>query len=81
MTISEFFTQLPQKLITTVYLKYSNKNNFFNYDVFKVNNNQVLVLYDGQNIKGNKNNLDSFSFSKSDFNLSILETNTTTYKN
>ena len=45
-----------------------------------VNNNQILVLYDGQNIKGNKNNLDSFSFSKSDFNLSNLESNTTTYK-
>ncbi len=44
------------------------------------NNNQVLVLFDGQNIKGNKNNLDSFSFSKSDFNLSNLESNTTTYK-
>ena len=45
-----------------------------------LNNNQILVLYDGQNIKGNKTNLDSFSFSKSDFNLSNLETNTTTYK-
>jgi lipopolysaccharide export system permease protein len=45
-----------------------------------VNNNQILVLYDGQNLKGNKNNLDSFSFSKSDFNLSNLESNTTTYK-
>ena len=45
-----------------------------------INNNQVLVLYDGQNIRGNKDNLDSFSFSKSDFNLSNLESNTTTYK-
>ena len=45
-----------------------------------LNNAQILVLFDGQNIKGNKNNLDSFSFSKSDFNLSNLESNTTTYK-
>ena len=45
-----------------------------------LNNNQILVLFDGQNIKGNSTNLDSFSFSKSDFNLSNLETNTTTYK-
>ena len=45
-----------------------------------LNNTQILVLFDGQNIKGNNNNLDSFSFSKSDFSLSNLETNTTTYK-
>ncbi len=44
------------------------------------NNTQILVLFDGQNIKGNNNNLDSFSFSKSDFNLSNLESNTITYK-
>ena len=45
-----------------------------------VNNTQILVLFDGQNIKGDNNKLDSFSFSKSDFNLSNLESNTTTYK-
>tara|TARA_E500000178_G_scaffold160631_1_gene160405 strand:+ start:502 stop:1644 length:1143 start_codon:yes stop_codon:yes gene_type:complete len=45
-----------------------------------INNRQILVLYDGQNLKGKNNNLDSFSFSKSDFNLSNLESNTTTYK-
>ncbi len=45
-----------------------------------INNTNILVLYDGQNIKGKKNNLDSFSFSKSDFNLTNLESNTTTYK-
>ena len=49
-------------------------------EIKNLNNNQILVLYDGQNIKGNKTNLDSFSFSKSDFNLSNLETNATTYK-
>ena len=44
------------------------------------NNTQIMVLFDGQNIKGNNNNLDSFSFSKSDFNLSNLQSNTTTYR-
>tara|TARA_B100001093_G_scaffold463109_1_gene478884 strand:+ start:197 stop:1330 length:1134 start_codon:yes stop_codon:yes gene_type:complete len=45
-----------------------------------LNGTKILVLYDGQNIKSNNNNLDTFSFSKSDFNLSNLESNTTTYK-
>ena len=49
-------------------------------EIKNLNNNQILVLYDGKNIKGNKSNLDSFSFSKSYFNLSNLETNATTYK-
>ncbi len=44
------------------------------------NNTQLLVLFDGQNIKGNNKSLDSFSFSKSDFNLSNLQSNTTTYR-
>lgn len=43
-------------------------------------NNQILVLFDGQNLKGKKNNIDSFSFSKSDFNLSNLEAHTITHK-
>ena len=45
-----------------------------------INNTQIFVLYDGQNIKGKKDNLNIISFSKSDFNLSNLESNTTTYK-
>ena len=49
--------------------------------IIKSNNNRhILVLYDGQNIKGKNKKLDSFSFSKSDFNLTNLESNTTTYK-
>tara|TARA_B100000579_G_scaffold267663_1_gene220825 strand:+ start:1365 stop:2414 length:1050 start_codon:yes stop_codon:yes gene_type:complete len=42
--------------------------------------NQVLVLFDGENIKGKKDNLNSFSFSKSDFNLTNLDSNTITHK-
>ena len=46
----------------------------------KFENTQVLVLYDGENVKGKGDKLDSFRFSKSDFNLSMLEPNTSTYK-
>ncbi len=49
-------------------------------EIKNLNNSQILVLFDGQNIKGVNNNLDTFSFSKSDFSLSNLESNTTTYK-
>ena len=41
---------------------------------------QISVLYDGENINGKKDNLNTIGFSKSDFNLSMLESNTTTYK-
>ena len=49
-------------------------------NIQSLNDIQFLVLFNGQNIKDKKNNFDSFSFSKSDFNLSNLESNTTTYK-
>ena len=43
--------------------------------VFKYSNNfQTLVLYDGQTISSVNNNVNNFSFSKSDFNLSQYET-------
>ncbi|MBD1152662.1 LptF/LptG family permease [Pelagibacterales bacterium SAG-MED22] len=44
------------------------------------NNNQVLTLFNGQNIKSKNNNVDSFTFSEFDFNLSNLQSNTNTYK-
>ena len=46
----------------------------------KLNETNILVLYDGENINGKKDNLNTIGFSKSDFNLSMLESNTTTYK-
>ena len=46
----------------------------------KQNNTNILVLYDGENINGKNDNLNTIGFSKSDFNLSMLESNTTTYK-
>ena len=48
--------------------------------IFKnINNTPVLVLYDGENISQKNNEITNFSFSKSDFILKSLETNTTTY--
>ena len=44
------------------------------------NNKQVLTLFNGQNIKSKNNNIDSFTFSEFDFNLSSLQSNTITYK-
>ncbi len=46
----------------------------------KINETNILVLFDGENINGKKDNLNTIGFSKSDFNLSMLESNTTTYK-
>ena len=43
-------------------------------------NNPILVLYQGARISSKQNNITNISFSKSDFSLANLETNTTTYK-
>ena len=40
-----------------------------------INDSQYLVLFNGQNIRSNNNNLTNFSFSESSINLSDLETN------
>jgi len=64
-----------------IYLKkgtqitYAKKGNFK-----QVGNNQILELYSGETISVIDNKITSFKFSKSDFNLSNLEDNTTTYK-
>ena len=47
---------------------------------FKKNaSTQVLVLLDGETLSSNKKNLTNFSFSQTDYNLSNIESNTTTY--
>ena len=49
--------------------------------VFKdINGTSILVLYDGETITAKDNQVTNISFSKSDFLLKNLETNTTTYK-
>ena len=42
-------------------------------------NTQILVLYEGETINFVNNKITNFRFSKSDFNLKNLQTNTTTY--
>ena len=72
--------------LENIYIKKNTELNGFEITYAKtgylqnVDNNQILVLNDGQNIKGKNKNFDSFSFSKSGFNLTNLDSNTTTYK-
>ncbi len=72
--------------LENIYIKkFSNANEFeillAKTGVIKnKNNKQVLTLFNGQNIKSKNNNIDSFTFSEFDFNLSSLQSNTTTYK-
>ena len=56
-------------------ITYAKKGNFK-----QVGNNQILELYSGETISVVNNKITSFKFSKSDFNLTNLEDNTTTYK-
>ena len=49
--------------------------------IFKqIDDNPLLVLFDGETITGKNNEITNFSFSKSDFSLKNVITNTTTYK-
>ncbi len=45
----------------------------------KINGIPILVLLDGTTITGSENEITNFSFSKSDFSLKNLKSNTTTY--
>ena len=71
--------------LSNLYLKKKiDKNNFqITYakkGVFKeINNRPLLILYDGETITTKNNKITNFSFSKSDFSLNNLKTNTTTY--
>ena len=55
-------------------ITYAKKGNFINKK-----DAQILVLYEGETINVVKDKITNFRFSKSDFNLKNLETNTTTY--
>ena len=69
-----------------LYIKRELENNeyqitYAKFGEFKeISNTTVLVLYEGATISGNDKDHSNISFSKSDFVLSNLETNTTTYK-
>ena len=66
--------------LKNLYLKNQEGENNFKITIAKkgefknLNNNQVLVLHDGQTINSINNKITNFSFTKSDFNLSSLNT-------
>ena len=61
--------------INNFQITYAKKGNFISK-----RNTQILVLYEGETINVVNDKITNFRFSKSDFNLKNLETNTTTYK-
>ena len=70
--------------MNNLYLKKENGDGFqITYakkGIFKeFNKTPVLVLYDGETIKGGKSGIANFSFTKSDFPLNNFKSNTTTY--
>jgi len=60
--------------INNFQITYAKKGNFINKK-----NTPILVLYEGETINVVNDKVTNFKFSKSDFNLKNLETNTTTY--
>ena len=69
--------------LKNVYIKKNNSINEFQITIAKkgvfetINNSKVLVLYQGQTIKGLNNKITNFSFTKSDFTLSKFDTDVT----
>ena len=72
--------------LTNLYLKREINSNEFQITYAKkgefkqIGNSPVLVLYEGATITSKNNEITNISFSKSDFSLANIETNTTTYK-
>ena len=60
--------------INNFQITYAKKGKFIDK-----NDTQILVLHEGETINFINNKITNFRFSKSDFNLKNLETNTTTY--
>ena len=69
-----------------IYIKKNNERNEFQITfakkgVFELKGNKrVLVLYNGQTITQNSENITNFNFSKSDFGLANMDTHLITYK-
>ena len=72
--------------LTNLYLKREINLNEFQITYAKkgtfkqIGNSPILVLYDGATITSKNNEITNISFSKSDYSLANIETNTTTYK-
>ncbi len=66
--------------LKNIYLKKEETNGEFQITIAKkgefkdINNSKILVLYNGQTINSVNNKLTNFTFTKSDFNLSSLDT-------
>ncbi|MDC3126523.1 LptF/LptG family permease [Candidatus Pelagibacter sp.] len=72
--------------LTNLYLKKKINSNEFQITYAKkgefkqIGNSPILVLYEGATITSKNDEITNISFSKSDFSLANIETNTTTYK-
>ena len=72
--------------LKNLYIKKELKENQFQITYAKegefklINSIPILVLYNGATITSKEGEITNISFSKSDFSLSNIETNTTTYK-
>ena len=72
--------------LTNLYLKRKINSNEFQITYAKkgefkqIGNFPILVLYEGATITSKNDEITNISFSKSDFSLANIETNTTTYK-
>ena len=72
--------------LTNLYLKKEINSNEFQITYAKkgqfkqIGNSPILVLFEGATITSKNNEITNISFSKSDFSLANIETNTTTYK-
>ena len=72
--------------LTNLYLKREINSNEFQITYAKkgkfkqIGNSPILVLYEGATITSKNSEITNISFSKSDFSLANIETNTTTYK-
>ncbi len=70
--------------LKNIYLKKNTGENNFQITYAKkgslknINNNQFLILYDGETLSSANKKISNFSFSSSDFSLKNLKTNTTT---
>ena len=82
------FTDKKDKFgnLTNLYLKKEINSNEFQITYAKkgefkqIGNSPILVLFEGATINSKNNEITNISFSKSDFSLANIETNTTTYK-
>lgn len=75
----------PNGNLINIYLKKENNNDDFQITYAKkgllknINESQILILIDGQTLNFINKKITSFTFSRSEFNMSDLETNSTTY--